>query len=262
MGRDPPASQHRQAHRGTAAPHPRPPQRIPARRPRRRRAGLERDPFSRGENNHGQAYNDLALILRDAAHVEKFRDLWRNGSPVPVARDGVADSVHARIAARHAQPEPRRAGAAGRPVEPGRNRRDRRNVLRPRGSGAGARLDTRGMGGVVPRPARRVPPRRHPPRRGGRPRVGPQRRRGNPPGTVPRRLPSRSAEVRPRPRMRMRWGRVARGDRPHPARKVRGASAAARSSPCPNRLPRPSAPARPRSYVEVSSMRGSAAERR
>jgi hypothetical protein len=28
-------------------------------------------------------YNDLALLLRDADHIEKFRDLWRDGPPTP-----------------------------------------------------------------------------------------------------------------------------------------------------------------------------------
>jgi hypothetical protein len=45
--------------------------------------GWQNDPFSRGDNDRGVAYNDLALILRDAAHIEKFRDLWRNGAARP-----------------------------------------------------------------------------------------------------------------------------------------------------------------------------------
>jgi hypothetical protein len=62
--------------------------------------GWQHDPFSRGENDRGQAYNDLSLILRDAAHVEKFRDLWRNGPGRPVIRDRNADMVRARMQAR------------------------------------------------------------------------------------------------------------------------------------------------------------------
>jgi hypothetical protein len=45
--------------------------------------GWQNDPFSRGDNDRGQPYNDIALILRDAGHVEKFRDLWRNGPVLP-----------------------------------------------------------------------------------------------------------------------------------------------------------------------------------
>ena len=33
----------------------------------------------RGENSDGKVWNDLALILRDAAHIEQFRDLKRKG---------------------------------------------------------------------------------------------------------------------------------------------------------------------------------------
>ncbi len=47
----------------------------------------------------GVPYNDLSLILRDAARVEKFRDLRRNGPPVPVARDHNAEVLSARLAA-------------------------------------------------------------------------------------------------------------------------------------------------------------------
>lgn len=34
--------------------------------------GYSRDPFSMGKNDRGQKYNDISLICRDAAHVEKF----------------------------------------------------------------------------------------------------------------------------------------------------------------------------------------------
>lgn len=37
--------------------------------------GWRHDPFSRGENDRHRAYNDLELLLRDAAHIERFRDL-------------------------------------------------------------------------------------------------------------------------------------------------------------------------------------------
>jgi len=45
--------------------------------------GWQHDPHCRGENDRGQVYNDLGLILRDGDHVERFRDLWRNGPPLP-----------------------------------------------------------------------------------------------------------------------------------------------------------------------------------
>lgn len=39
--------------------------------------GWENDPFHRGENAASKSYNDLSLLLRDADHIEKFRDLAR-----------------------------------------------------------------------------------------------------------------------------------------------------------------------------------------
>lgn len=39
--------------------------------------GWRRDPFYRGENDRGRAFNDLGLLLRDSEHVERFRDLER-----------------------------------------------------------------------------------------------------------------------------------------------------------------------------------------
>ena len=39
--------------------------------------GWRHDPFYCGENNRGRAFNDLGLLLRDAEHVERFRDLAR-----------------------------------------------------------------------------------------------------------------------------------------------------------------------------------------
>lgn len=37
--------------------------------------GWKHSPFHRGENDRQTVYNDLELILRDARHVEQFRDL-------------------------------------------------------------------------------------------------------------------------------------------------------------------------------------------
>ncbi len=37
--------------------------------------GCKADPFSQGQNDRGLRYDDIALICRDAAHVDKFRAL-------------------------------------------------------------------------------------------------------------------------------------------------------------------------------------------
>ena len=42
--------------------------------------GWKHDPFYRGENDRGKTYNDLGLLLRDAEHIERFRDLARDGA--------------------------------------------------------------------------------------------------------------------------------------------------------------------------------------
>lgn len=39
--------------------------------------GWKKSPFHRGENDRGMIYNDIELLLRDAARVERFRDLER-----------------------------------------------------------------------------------------------------------------------------------------------------------------------------------------
>ncbi|HEX9992494.1 MAG TPA: hypothetical protein VGB14_06180 [Acidimicrobiales bacterium] len=49
--------------------------------------GWRHDPHNRGENDRGRPYNDITLLLRDAEHIERFRDLERghprlNGSTV------------------------------------------------------------------------------------------------------------------------------------------------------------------------------------
>jgi hypothetical protein len=43
--------------------------------------GWQHSPHHRGENEQGTVYNELDLLLRDAAHIEQFRDLWRHGPP-------------------------------------------------------------------------------------------------------------------------------------------------------------------------------------
>ena len=46
--------------------------------------GWANSPFHRGENDRGKIYNDLGLVLRDAQHIEEFRDLYH--SPVVAER--------------------------------------------------------------------------------------------------------------------------------------------------------------------------------
>jgi hypothetical protein len=41
--------------------------------------GWQHSPHHRGENEQGTVYNELTLLLRDAEHIERFRDLWRAG---------------------------------------------------------------------------------------------------------------------------------------------------------------------------------------
>lgn len=49
--------------------------------------GWEASPFHRGENDRGHPFNDLELLLRDAEHIEKFRDLARGViRPTPQGR--------------------------------------------------------------------------------------------------------------------------------------------------------------------------------
>lgn len=43
--------------------------------------GWRYSPHHRGENRDGTVYDDLGLLLRDAAHIEKFRDLAIDGPP-------------------------------------------------------------------------------------------------------------------------------------------------------------------------------------
>jgi hypothetical protein len=49
--------------------------------------GWKNDPFYCGQNDRGKQYNSLDLLLRDAEHIEKFRDLARTG---PAGRAGAA----------------------------------------------------------------------------------------------------------------------------------------------------------------------------
>ena len=47
--------------------------------------GWRHSPHHAGQNDTRTVYNDLGLLLRDAAHIEKFRDLERGHGPAPVA---------------------------------------------------------------------------------------------------------------------------------------------------------------------------------
>lgn len=49
--------------------------------------GWSNSPFHRGENDRHKPYNDLGLLLRDAAHIERFRDLARTPVYEPDAND-------------------------------------------------------------------------------------------------------------------------------------------------------------------------------
>jgi len=42
--------------------------------------GWRHEPFYCGENDRGRTFNDLGLLLRDAEHIERFRDLARRGA--------------------------------------------------------------------------------------------------------------------------------------------------------------------------------------
>lgn len=41
--------------------------------------GWQNDPFYCGENDRHTIYNEITLLLRDAEHIERFRDMWRRG---------------------------------------------------------------------------------------------------------------------------------------------------------------------------------------
>ncbi len=58
--------------------------------------GWRRSPHHRGENDSRTVYNDLELLLRDAAHVERFRDLERSGGGG--RREPTMSELHAAMA--------------------------------------------------------------------------------------------------------------------------------------------------------------------
>jgi hypothetical protein len=47
--------------------------------------GWRHSPHHRGENTTNTVYNDLGLLLRDGDHIERFRDLERNGPATPAS---------------------------------------------------------------------------------------------------------------------------------------------------------------------------------
>lgn len=55
--------------------------------------GWENSPYHRGENESGIVYNDLNLLLRGAANVERFRDLAR-GQRLCLAVNGSNSNGH------------------------------------------------------------------------------------------------------------------------------------------------------------------------
>lgn len=71
--------------------------------------GWRHSPHHRGENERHTVYNELDLLLRDAAHIEQFRDLERDGPPVvagTAARPksmSALDEAMATVAARGAR---------------------------------------------------------------------------------------------------------------------------------------------------------------
>lgn len=67
--------------------------------------GWTRIPHNRGENERGTRYDSLALLLRDAEHVDRFRDAWRD-------QHDPADGVRQAALMRQATRNPMLAAAA------------------------------------------------------------------------------------------------------------------------------------------------------
>lgn len=58
--------------------------------------GWRYSPHHRGENDQRVKYNDLSLLLRDSAHIERFRDLERR-KPHAVADQEAGDAERLRV---------------------------------------------------------------------------------------------------------------------------------------------------------------------
>jgi hypothetical protein len=82
--------------------------------------GWAHSPHHRGENEQGTVYNELTLLLRDAEHIERFRDFWRAGPPN--GPPGKATLRMVRTAQQMHQWAQRMEGGedAAQPVDPGR----------------------------------------------------------------------------------------------------------------------------------------------
>jgi hypothetical protein len=76
--------------------------------------GIALDPFSMGDNDRGTPFNDITIALRDAEHIEKFRDIyrglripglgaseWKNRKPG--SRDGMLADMEGILALRSAE---------------------------------------------------------------------------------------------------------------------------------------------------------------
>lgn len=86
--------------------------------------GWQHSPHHRGENDTGTVYNELDLLLRDAAHIEQFRDLWRHGPPAQISRQAQAAmrtsvAMRARTAEGRADHDLRGVGGPGGPPQRG-----------------------------------------------------------------------------------------------------------------------------------------------
>lgn len=55
--------------------------------------GWRKSPHHAGQNDSGTVYNDLGLLLRDAEHIEKFRDMERGSQQPPIPARGANRSV-------------------------------------------------------------------------------------------------------------------------------------------------------------------------
>jgi len=60
--------------------------------------GWRNSPFHAGQNESHRTYNDLSLLLRDAEHIERFRDLERHGPPPVQGREPRSFAALRRIA--------------------------------------------------------------------------------------------------------------------------------------------------------------------
>jgi hypothetical protein len=61
--------------------------------------GIALSPYHMGQNDDHRLYNDITLVLRNAAKTEEFRDIARGARPTPTIRRSKADERQARIAA-------------------------------------------------------------------------------------------------------------------------------------------------------------------